>query len=146
MIAMKNIFLLSLILAVLTSCGSQSYFIKQADDNDPHAVLVLKDGATQVVKIDGKYPPEDAPASVRLEPGLHTIDVTHQATQVGFLNSILGTAGREVTTHSTMTVDLAPGKRYRPSCNSYGSSGASFFLIDQSGVRSNFTQSAVQNF
>lgn len=136
---MKTLTFLSLLSLFFVSCGSTNYFLKEVSAKDPHASISLRDGTTQVIKIDGKYPPEDAGHSIRLAPGAHTLEVSSQMQQTGFLNSFLGAPGREITSQTTMQVDLAPGKSYRPSCN-VGGRGAAFFLIDQTGHRSNFTR------
>lgn len=142
---MKNFLFLSLLLGFFASCGSPNYFIKQADAGDPHATLAVKNGTTQIVKVDGKYPPEGA-EMIRLQPGVHTLEVNSQASQMGALNALLGLPGRDVSTQTTMEVDLAPTKTYRPDCNINGARGASFYLIDQAGIRSNFSRAYSQGY
>ena len=143
---MKSIhYLLLCITGLLVSCGSPDYFIKQASKGDPHATLSLKNGATQITKIDGKYPPEEAGATVRLEPGPHTIEVATQGQQVGVFNGILGTPGREISSQAIMPVDLAPGKFYRPDA-SMNAAGTYFFLRDEAGLRSSLTRSYTSGY
>ncbi len=142
---MKKFSTLALLIVFLVSCGSPNYFFKQADASDPHAILAVKNGTTQVVKVDGKYPPDGA-EMIRLEPGVHTLEVNSQASQMGAFNALLGLPGRDVNTQTTMQVDLAPSKTYRPDCNINGARGASFYLIDQSGIRSNFSRAYSQGY
>lgn len=146
---LKSFFFLSLLLpsvCVLFSCGSSEYFLKQVDEDDPHASLSLRNGTTQVVKIDGKYAPEEALYSIRLKPGKHLIEVTHQASQIGGLGAFLGLPGRDLSASATMEIDLVPGRSYRPECNVSGSQGAVFYLVDQNGLRTNLTRAATQTY
>lgn len=138
-------YLLLLITGFLVSCGSPDYFLKQESKGDPHATLSLRNGATQITKIDGKYPPEKGGATVRLKPGSHTLEVSTQGQQVGMLNGFLGVPGREVSSQAIMPVDLAPGKFYRPEA-SMNAAGTYFYLRDEAGLRSSMTRSYTSGY
>jgi len=143
---MKSMHYLLLVIAgLLASCGSPDYFLKEASKGDPHATLSLRNGSTQITKIDGKYPPEDAGATVRLKPGQHTLEVSAQGQQVGPLNGILGMPGREISSQAIMPADLAPGKFYRPD-SSLNAAGTYFFLRDEAGMRSSITRSYTSGY
>lgn len=138
-------YLLLVLAGFLVSCGSPNYFLKEASKGDPHAVLSLRNGATQITKIDGKYPPEEGGATVRLEPGAHTIEVATQGQQVTIFNGLFGAPGQEVSAQAIMPVDLGPGKFYRPEAT-INAAGTYFFLRDESGIRSSLTRSFTSSY
>lgn len=136
---MKSIqFLVILCAGFFVSCSSPDYFYKQSSKGQPHATLALRNGTTQVLKIDGKYPPEKATATVRLEPGQHLIEVATQGQRSSYLG-FPGYTRPEITAQGLMTADMAPGKTYRPEAN-IRSSGTYFFLRDEGGIRSAATK------
>jgi len=138
---MKRIHLLLLLaLGSIVSCGAPNYFIKEEGKRSPHAVLALRDGATQIIKIDNLYPPEEAGATVRLKPGKHTLEVATAFNQNGVLNTLLGTPGQQKSSRGILHVDLAPGQSYRPDA-SYQSGAVYFFLRDGSGLTSQAARS-----
>ena len=118
----------------MSSCGAPDYYIKEEGKRSPHATLMLRHGATKVLKIDNKYPKEDAGASVRLSPGQHTIEVATQGQKVNVLGGLLGVPSQEISSQAIMQVDLAPGATYTPEAN-LTNAGTYFYLRDQSGMR-----------
>ena len=143
---MKQIILsFTLLSGFLASCSSPDYFIKEAKKKSPHAILALPSGATQVVKIDDKFPPEGGGATVRLTPGKHTLTVESQGQQTSLLGGLLGTSGQEVSSQAVMQVDLAPGNYYRPDAT-LNAAGTYFFLRDENGIRSASTRSYTSSY
>jgi|GEM_PF-4962382 len=137
--------LLLLFTGLFVSCSSNDYFIKEAGKRSPHAVLTLSNGPTQITKINGKYPPEKATTSVRLEPGSHTVEVSSTGQQATVFGGFFGGATQEISSQAIMQVDLAPGKTYRPEAT-LNAAGTYFFLRDENGNRSSVTRSYTSGF
>jgi len=117
----------------LASCGSPNYFYEQESKRAPHAQLSLRNGATQILKINGKYAPQDTGAFVRLTPGRNQIEVATTGQQATVFSGLFGAPGVELSAQAIMHVDVAPGKYYRPE-SVVQPAGTYFFLRDENGI------------
>jgi len=138
------LFLMAL-LGLLASCSSSDYFVKEAKKRAPHAVLALRNGPTQINKINDKYPPEDAGTTIRLAPGKHRLEVSSTGQQAIVMGGLFGAPSQEISSEGIMQVDLAPGKSYRPEAT-LNAAGTYFFLRDENGNRTSVTRSYTAGF